>query len=90
MLSPDTFSGLESSIIGAEGTDIYTDLDALYLTELYEYATKLNLRQYKLIHAWWLTELGLTEEAKVYSDALTDKTTLEELQSLKQIGDTDR
>jgi hypothetical protein len=70
MLLPDTFAGLESQIIGAEGTDIYTDLDALYLTELYEYAlstsSKANLQQYKLIHAWWLSEFGFTNEAQIY------------------------
>lgn len=68
--------------MGAQDTDIYTDLDALYLTELYEYASKSKHDTYKFIQAWWLTELGFTNEAKIYSDAITSTTELDKLSDI--------
>lgn len=86
MLSPDTFAS-RGGILCAEGTEIYTDLDALYLTELYEYGCKVQLPQYKLIHAWWLSEFEMTQEAQIYCDALAQNTTLEDITGLKSLGE---
>ena len=69
-MSPDTFTSLDSQIIGVQGTEKYTDLDALYLTELFEYALDAKFDAYKTIQAWWLTELGFDNEAKQYTDLI--------------------
>lgn len=83
-------SSLESQqIVGAQDTDIYTDLDALYLTELYEYASKSKHDTYKFIQAWWLTELGFTNEAKIYSDAITSTTELDKLSDICNTATSD-
>ncbi|KAI7889323.1 Sec23-binding domain of Sec16-domain-containing protein [Mucor mucedo] len=84
MLSPDTIKGLG----GIFSTEDKTDLDALYLTEFYEYACKIQLPQYKLMLAWWLIELDMTQEAAIYSDALADSLTLEEITGFNEIRDT--
>ncbi|KAG2231107.1 hypothetical protein INT48_008497 [Thamnidium elegans] len=89
MLSPDTFKSLESQIIAAEGVDMYMNLDALYLTELYEFGLSKNiiLNQYKLILAWWLSQFGFTHESQVYRDMIAKHISSDELQQLKKIGE---
>lgn len=99
-MSPD--SSLESvQVLGAQGSDMYTDLDALYLSELYEFALSSSstkpsyLQNYKLIHAWWLSELGFTTESQIYCDSIvnaltttnleTDRSVI--LQELRQLGE---
>jgi hypothetical protein len=55
---------------------------------LYEFASKASIQQdFKLILAWWLTELGFTEEPKKYVDSITSKIDSSALENLKQIGD---
>jgi hypothetical protein len=49
---------------------MYTDLDALYLVELYEFATQSKYDTYKFIQAWWLSEFGFTNESKIYCDSI--------------------
>ncbi|KAI9262452.1 Sec23-binding domain of Sec16-domain-containing protein [Helicostylum pulchrum] len=89
MLSPDTFKSLESQIIAAEGVNMYMNLDALYLTELYEFglSKKMILNQYKLILAWWLSEFGFAHESQVYRDMIAKNVSSDELQQLKKIGE---
>lgn len=88
MLSPDTFMSLESQIIATEGIEMYMNLDALYLTELYEFGlSKNNLNQYKLILAWWLTQFGFTHESKVYCDMISKHVSSDELQQFKKLGE---
>lgn len=74
------------------GDNIYTELDELYLIELYEFASQSTTIQpdFKLILAWWLTVLGFTEESKAYCDSITDAINNNNgsLESLKQLGDT--
>lgn len=93
MLSPDSFTGLESEIIGVtnKGIEMYTDLDALYLTELYELgcskSLKSSLNQYKFILSWWLSEFGFNAESESYLDAIKQNISSDRLQELKKLGD---
>jgi hypothetical protein len=87
-LSPDTL-GLDSSKL--LGDNKYSNLDALYLLELYEFAleSKTTIQQdYKLILAWWLTELGFTEESQKYIDSIVHvlNTTTNTVDQLKQVN----
>jgi hypothetical protein len=65
----------------------YADIDGLILLELYEFASKTTIQQdYKLLMAWWLSELGFTEESKKYCDAIVvDSASLEDLKKLSDI-----
>lgn len=79
-------SGLDNGKI--IGDELYTDLDALYLVELYEFASKASLQQdFKLILAWWLTDLGFAEASQKYIDAIGAKVDTSGLDKLKQVGD---
>ncbi|KAI7851450.1 Sec23-binding domain of Sec16-domain-containing protein [Circinella umbellata] len=69
------------TLIGAEGTTAFSDLDAYYLTELYEFALSTKpggasslpfLQGYKLVHAWWLADFGYLNEAQRYCEAIAD------------------
>ncbi|KAI9476058.1 MAG: hypothetical protein EXX96DRAFT_286696 [Benjaminiella poitrasii] len=77
------------------GDDIYTDLDSLYLAEFYEFASNAGIQQdFKLVLAWWLTELGFTQESQRYCDSIVSTfqnnpeyvTRLESLKRLGEIG----
>ncbi|KAI9320119.1 Sec23-binding domain of Sec16-domain-containing protein [Dichotomocladium elegans] len=55
------------------------DLDACFLTELFEFAISIKqgglpslpfLQGYKLVHAWWLADLGYLSEAQRYCEAI--------------------
>lgn len=73
------------------GDDLYTDLDTLFLCELYEFASKANVQQdFKLILAWWLSELGFTEESTKYCDSIAtalQNSTNYSLEDLRKLGD---
>ncbi|KAI9491844.1 Sec23-binding domain of Sec16-domain-containing protein [Zychaea mexicana] len=69
------------TLIGAEGTTAFSDLDAYYLTELYEFALSTKqggasslpfLQGYKLVHAWWLADFGYLTEAQRYCEAIAN------------------
>lgn len=89
-MSPDTL-GLGSSKL--LDNDAYSNLDNLYLLELYEFAleSKATIQQdYKLILAWWLTELGFAEESQKYIDSIvrvlnTTSSTIQTVNQLKQL-----
>ncbi|KAI8379686.1 Sec23-binding domain of Sec16-domain-containing protein [Radiomyces spectabilis] len=88
LLSPQTsvHSGIDAvnvrlTLIGAQGPHAYTQLDALYLTELYEFAlaTKQSspvplpfLQGYKFAHALWLADMGCVGEAQRYCEAIAN------------------
>ena len=88
MVSPQSslHSGIDAphvrlTLIGAEGTTAFSDLDAYYLTELYEFALSTKqggasalpfLQGYKLVHAWWLADFGYLNEAQRYCEAIAD------------------
>lgn len=90
-MSPDTL-GLGSSKL--LGHNKYSDLDALYLLELYEFAleSKATIQQdYKLILAWWLTDLGFAEESQKYIDSIVQvlgmtSSTTNTVDQLKQVN----
>lgn len=86
LLSPDV-SGLDNSKM--IGDDLYTDLDALYLVELYEFASKASIQQdFKLVLAWWLKDLGFSDESQKYTEAIGTKLVdASSLDKLKQVGD---
>ncbi|KAK4520917.1 uncharacterized protein ATC70_006800 [Mucor velutinosus] len=86
LLSPDV-SGLDNSKL--IGDDLYTDLDALYLVELYEFASKASIQQdFKLVLAWWLKDLGFSAESQKYTEAISAKLVgPSSLDKLKQVGD---
>ncbi|GAB7340737.1 hypothetical protein MBLNU457_7116t1 [Dothideomycetes sp. NU457] len=65
----------------SQATGLGSDLDAIMLTEVYEYALSLapapgtspiipHLQAFKLIHAYELAEHGLRSEAQAYCDAI--------------------
>ncbi|KAF7726142.1 vesicle coat component [Apophysomyces ossiformis] len=63
------------------GGDNFLDLDTLYLSELFEFASSIKhssatplpfLQGYKLVHAWWLADLGLLPEAQRYCESIAD------------------
>ncbi|CAG8698294.1 3678_t:CDS:2, partial [Ambispora leptoticha] len=93
LLSPQTsiHSGIDSpnsrfSLIGKDYlnspfTGYFRDLDALHLTEIYEFGLTLNkndegglpfLQAYKLLYAWWLIDCGYTNEARRYCESIAN------------------
>jgi recombinational DNA repair protein (RecF pathway) len=62
--------------------EILKDVDSYLLTELLEFALSLRpitngggsclpyLQSYKLVHAWWLADMGLVKEAGRYCAAI--------------------
>lgn len=67
------------TLLGADGPNASHDIDAYFLTELFEFAlsTKQNgavslpfLQGYKLMHAWWLADLGLLNLAQRYCESI--------------------
>ncbi|KAF1806702.1 Sec23-binding domain of Sec16-domain-containing protein [Mucor lusitanicus] len=86
LLSPDV-SGLDNSKM--IGDDLYSDLDALYLAELYEFASKASIQQdFKLVLAWWLKDLGFSEESQKYTEAIGAKLVdASGLDTLRHLGD---
>lgn len=62
--------------------DFYHDLDSIYRTELWEFALSGKtaavtsgmpfLQPYKLVHAWWLADHGLVQEAQRYCEAMAN------------------
>ncbi|KAI8973399.1 Sec23-binding domain of Sec16-domain-containing protein [Mycotypha africana] len=89
-LSPDVAALHSDKIVG---DNLYTDLDALYLAELYEFASKANVQQdFKLALAWWLSEFGMKDESQKYCNSIvnylsTSADTSSMLERLKQLGD---
>lgn len=86
LVSPQSsiHSGLDTphvrmTLLGADGPNAFHDIDAYFLTELFEFAlsTKQNgaaslpfLQGYKLMHAWWLADLGLLNLAQRYCESI--------------------
>ncbi|KAI7864453.1 Sec23-binding domain of Sec16-domain-containing protein, partial [Spinellus fusiger] len=86
ILSPQSslHSGIDAphvrlTLLGTDGHTISRDLDALYLSELYEFAMSNKqtittsmpfLQPYKLAYAWQLVDYGLTGHAQRYCEAI--------------------
>jgi hypothetical protein len=98
-LSPDASIEQQErlSVIG-QSTDIYTDLDAIYLTEIYSLTLEnplKHLQAHRLIHAWWLSVLGLNDEANQYCKSIAsiikeDQSILDQLKTLGNVASTDQ
>jgi hypothetical protein len=79
-LLPDDASVYPELLLGSQEGDVSAPLDALYLTEIYEFALSLEqqnkvtilpfLQGYKLVHAWWLADAGFIQEASLYLQAI--------------------
>ncbi|KAI8100131.1 Sec23-binding domain of Sec16-domain-containing protein [Halteromyces radiatus] len=72
---------LDGQLLGSqEGNDISSPLDALYISELFEFALSLDqrpsilpfLQGYKLVHAWWLSDAGYVKEASHYLQSIVN------------------
>ncbi|KAI8985841.1 Sec23-binding domain of Sec16-domain-containing protein [Pilobolus umbonatus] len=90
------------SLLSVHGTGIPSDTDVFYLAELYEMSLiskgkqdeAVDVQDYKLVHAWWLSDLGYTDEAQDYCEAISkvigsSDTPETKLESIKQIGEQD-
>lgn len=70
-------SGIDANIVET----VSTDLDILYLMELYDFALSLkgndrsilSLQPFKLVHAWWLKDLGFVKESEIYVESVVNR-----------------